>query len=143
MKQAVKKIRAVNPGVPQPVTSGTRRLARRVIELLPSVTSTEFIAAREVFMFSAECVTGARIGELAGAQVGHGVFADHYSIVSWVGEHTNSAGEVTRWAPPPGVEPGDVLCEHDNETSKTDVLRVMSGPASALRRRRRGVDGDA
>ena len=125
VKQAVKKIRAVNPGVPQPVTSGTRRLARRVLELLPSMTSTEFIAARESFMFAAECVTGARIGELAGAQVGHGVFADHYSIISWVGEHTSLSGEITRWSPPPGVEVGDVFCEHDNETSKTDVPRVM------------------
>ena len=76
-------------------------------------------------MFAAECDTGARIGELAGAQVGHGVFADHYSIMRWAGEHTNADGEVQRWDPPPGVSTGDIFCEHDNETSKTDVPRVM------------------
>ena len=42
-----------------------------------------------------ECVTGARIGELAGAQVGQGVFANHYSIVEWKGKHTSASGEVT------------------------------------------------
>ena len=72
-----------------------------------------------------ECVTGARIGELAGAQVGQGVFANHYSIVEWKGKHTSASGEVMRWDAPSGVAEGDRFCEHDNETSKTDVPRVM------------------
>ena len=71
------------------------------------------------------CVTGARIGELAGAQVGQGVFANHYSIVEWKGKHTSASGEVMRWDAPSGVAEGDRFCEHDNETSKTDVPRVM------------------
>ena len=42
-------------------------------------------------MLSAVCVTGARIGELAGAQIGHGVFANHYSIAEWKGKHTSAS----------------------------------------------------
>ena len=97
VKKAVKKIKAINPGVSQPVTTGTRKLARAALDLIPKIPSTLFIAAREeyLFMLSAECVTGARIGELAGAQVGHGVFANHYSIVEWKGKHTSASGEVT------------------------------------------------
>ena len=30
-----------------------------------------------------------------------------------------------RWDAPSGVAEGDRFCEHDNETSKTDVPRVM------------------
>ena len=80
VKKAVKKIKAINPGVSQPVTTGTRKLARAALYLIPKITSTLFIAAREVFMLSAECVTGARIGELAGAQVGHGAFANQCEL---------------------------------------------------------------
>ena len=78
VKKAVKKIKDINPGVPQPVTSGTRKLARAALDLIPTIASTKFIPHREVFLLAAECVTGARIGELVGAQVGHGVFAHHY-----------------------------------------------------------------
>ena len=63
VKKAVKKIKAINPGVSQPVTTGTRKLARAALDLIPKIPSTLFIAAREeyLFMLSAECVTGARI----------------------------------------------------------------------------------
>ena len=60
-------------------------------------------------MLSAECVTGARIGELAGAQVGHGAFANHYSIAEWKGTHTSASGEIVRWDAPSGVAEGDRL----------------------------------
>ena len=107
------------------MTTGTRKLARAALDLIPKIASTKFIAARELFVLAAECVTGARIGKLAGAQVGHGVFANHYSEVTWKGMHTNAAGEVTKWDAPSGVSEGDSFCEHDNETSKTDVPRIM------------------
>ena len=125
VKKVVKKIKAINPGVSQPVTTGTRKLARAAFDLIPKIASTNFIAARELFMLAAECVTGARIGELAGAQVGHGAFANHYAFLRWSGEHTNAAGKKTRWEPPPGVSEGDSFCEHENETSKTGVPRIM------------------
>ena len=78
VKKAIKTIKAINPGVPQPVTSGTRKLARATLDLIATFASTKFLTRREEFLFAAECVTGARIGELVGAQVGHGVFAHHY-----------------------------------------------------------------
>jgi len=125
VKRAVKKVKDINPGVAQPVTSGTRLLAKRTIETIPRLATTEFLAKREKFMFSTECVMGTRIGELAGAQVGHGVFANHYSLIEWRGEFENLEGVKTTWDPPPGVVVGEKFCEHDNETSKTDVPRVM------------------
>ena len=102
VKKAVKKIKAINPGVSQPVTTGTRKLARAALYLIPKITSTLFIAAREVF--NVHALGGVRdgrahtVGELAGAQVGHGVFANHcmYSIVEWKGTHTSASGEVVR-----------------------------------------------
>ena len=117
VKKAIKTIKAINPGVPQPVTSGTRKLARATLDLIATFASTEFLTRREEFLFAAECVTGARIGELAGAQVGHGAFANHYALLRWSGEHTNAAGKKTKWEPPPGVAEGDSFCEHENETS--------------------------
>ena len=126
VKRTLKTVRALNPGVSLPATSGTRRLAKEVLKILPEIAATDFLAARETLMFSAECVTGARIGELAGAQVGHGVYANQYAILKWVGSHTNERGEVQQWDPPPGVVVGERFCEHDNETSKTDVPRVMT-----------------
>ena len=83
-------------------------------------------------MLSAECVTGARIGELAGAQVGHGVFANHYSIAEWKGKHTSASGDVMRWDAPWGVAEGDRFCEHDNETRPRRTCRESC--ASWLRR---------
>ena len=61
VKKAIKTIKAINPGVPQPVTSGTRKLARTSLDLIPTIASTKFISCREVFLLAAECVTGARI----------------------------------------------------------------------------------
>jgi len=136
VKRQVTKVKNINPGLPQPVTSGTSLLAKRTLELIPKKAATVFLERRERFMFSSECVTGARIGELAGAQVGHGVFANHYAIIEWKGFHVTPGGERLEWAPPPGVTIGDTFCEHDNETSKTDVPRVMcvvgetTGPAA-------------
>ena len=88
VKKAIKTIKAINPGVPQPVTSGTRKLARATLDLIATFAATKFLTRREEFLFAAECVTGARIGELAGAQVGHGAFANHYALLRWSGEHT-------------------------------------------------------
>ena len=107
------------------MTSGTRKLARATLDLIATFASTKFLTRREEFLFAAECVTGARIGELVGAQVGHGAFANHYALLRWSGEHTNAAGKKTRWEPPPGVAEGDSFCEHENETSKTSVPIIM------------------
>lgn len=94
------------------------------------MASTKFIGAREQAMFSLECVGGARIGEIAGAQVGHGVFAVHMSILQWRGEFVGADGETRTWPLPVGVSAGERFVEHENETSKTGVPRVMCVPGS-------------
>ena len=53
------------------------------------------------------------------------MIANHYSLIEWRGEFENLEGVKTTWDPPPGVVVGEKFCEHDNETSKTDVPRVM------------------
>ena len=44
VKKAIKTIKAINPGVPQPVTSGTRKLARASLDLIPTIASSPRIA---------------------------------------------------------------------------------------------------
>ena len=128
--KALKRVKELNPGEPLPMTSGTRSLAAEVIKTIPEVASTKFIGAREQAMFSLECVGGARIGEIAGAQVGHGVFAVHMSVLQWRGEFVGEDGETRTWPLPAGVGAGERFVEHDNETSKTGVSRVMCLPGS-------------
>ena len=129
--KALKRVKELNPGESLPMTSGTRSLAAEVIKAIPEVASTKFIGAREQAMFSLECVGGARIGEIAGAQVGHGVFAVHMSVLQWRGEFVGEDGETRTWPLPAGVGAGERFVEHDNETSKTGVSRVMSFRSSS------------
>ena len=75
------------------------------------------MSKRERLMGALEICSGARIGELAGAQSGHGCFANNMAIVTFVG------GEGI--ASPPRVCVGDEFVEHLNETSKTGLGRVM------------------
>jgi len=126
--RALKRVKELNPGEPLPMTSGTRSLAGEILLSIPVEASTRFIGLRETAMFSLECVGGARIGEIAGAQVGHGVFANHLTICSWVGAHVGPNGEQHSWPLPVGVSEGERFVEHDNETSKTGVSRVMCLP---------------
>jgi len=142
VKKAMKKAKELNPSKPQPKTAATSALAAKVLELIPDEADTAFLEARETFMYGLEAVGGARIGEIAGAQVEHGVYADHMSILRWVGVQSEAVGDggdedegnATRRAPP-GVSVGDIFVEHDNETSKTNSSRVMclvgktTGPA--------------
>jgi len=136
--RALKRVKELNPSEPLPMTSGTRSLAREILATIPQAASTSFLAAREAALFSLECVGGARIGEIAGAQVGHGVFANHLSVITWVGgrDFVTEDGETHEWPLPAGVAEGERFVEHDNETSKTGVSRVMclpgatEGPAS-------------
>ena len=129
VSKAFKRVKELNPGEPLPMTSGTRSLAAEVIKTIPEMASTRFIGAREQAMFSLECVGGARIGEIAGAQVGHGVFAVHTSVLQWRGEFVGEDGETRTWPLPVGVSAGERFVEHDNETSKTGVPRVMCVPS--------------
>ena len=128
--RALKRVKELNPSEPLPMTSGTRSLAGEILATIPSEASTKFLAARETALFSLECVGGARIGEIAGAQVGHGVFANHLSVIRWVGEHAGPDGERLEWPPPVGVNASERFVEHDNETSKTGVPRVMCLPGT-------------
>ena len=128
--RALKRVKELNPSEPLPMTSGTRSLAGEILATIPLEASTKFLAAREAALFSLECVGGARIGEIAGAQVGHGVFANHLSVISWVGEHVGPDGVRLEWPPPVGVSAGERFVEHDNETSKTGVPRVMCLPGT-------------
>ena len=59
------------------------------------------------------------MGEVFGAQVGHGVFANNLGIVTWEG-----GDELT--PPPAGVQVGDEFLEATIDTSKTTVGRSFS-----------------
>jgi len=144
VKKSMKKAKDLNPNLPQPKTAATSALAAKVLEIIPEMADTPFLAERESLMYSLEAVTGARIGEIAGAQAEHGVFANHMCSLEWVGveraglrvaeDGEEEEGDFTREAPP-GVRVGDIFVEHDNETSKTNAGRVMcvvgktTGPA--------------
>jgi len=128
--RALKRVKELNPSEPLPMTSGTVSLAREILATIPGEAVTTFIAAREKAMFSLECVGGARIGEIAGAQVGHGVFANHLVVIKWTSSYVDAAGQRHEWPLPAGVEEGERFVEHDNETSKTGVSRVMCLPGT-------------
>ena len=53
VKKAIKTIKDINPGVPQPVTSGTRKLARATLDLIPTFAATKFLKRREEFFTAA------------------------------------------------------------------------------------------
>ena len=128
--RALKRVKELNPSEPLPMTSGTVSLAREILATIPGEAVTTFIAAREKALFSLECVGGARIGELAGAQVGHGVFANHLVVIKWTSSYEDGAGQRHEWPLPAGVAEGERFVEHDNETSKTGVSRVMCLPGT-------------
>ena len=117
VKAAVMKAVEMNPGRPLPKTTGTSELARRFFEVIPLEAHTEMIGLRESLTSECEVMFGDRIGALAGAQVGHGVFANHMAITTWVGGKDLVL--------PPHVSSGDVFVEHVNDTSKTSLGRVV------------------
>ena len=126
--RALKRVKELNPSEPLPMTSGTVSLAKEILATIPEEAATKFIATRESSMFGLECVGGARIGEIAGAQVGHGVFANHLAVLKWTSSYVDDAGTRHEWLRPQGVAEGERFVEHDNETSKTGVSRVMCLP---------------
>jgi len=133
----IKKAREMNPGRSLPKTTGNSELVRRFLETIGEMAYTPFIGARDALLGCCEVVGGERVSELCGAQTGHGVLANDMAIVTWEG------GEGLK--PPPRVAAGDVFVEHLNDTSKTELGRVICvrgesrGPArvrieAALRR---------
>ena len=117
VKDAITKATEMNPGRPLPKTTGNAELAKRFLALVPEMAHTDFIGKRDVLLGSLEIMSGARIGELADAQAAHGCLAGNMAIVTFVG------GEGVE--KPPRVEIGDVFVEHLNETSKTELGRVI------------------
>ena len=117
VKDAIIKATELNPGRPLPKTTGNSELAKRFLAVMPEEAYTDFIGKRDVLLGSLEIMSGARIGELADAQVAHGCLAGNMAIVTFVG------GEGIET--PPRVEIGDVFVEHLNETSKTELGRVI------------------
>ena len=98
-----------------PKKTGSSELARRFLAAIPKFTHTYFIECRERLLGSLEVASGARIGELAGT--GHACLAGNMAIVTFCG------GE--GFEPPPNVAIGDVFVEHLNETSKTELGRLI------------------
>ena len=116
--RTVRKMKEINPTKSLPKTTGTSELLRETLLAVESLADTRYIATREVFALSFEAVSGARCGEVYGAQMSHGVVANGVRILTWVG----GAG----YENPPTVEDGEVFVEVTTETSKTKLGRCFS-----------------
>ena len=116
--RTVRKMKEINPTKSLPKTTGTSELLRETLLAVENMADTRYIATREVFALSFEAVSGARCGEVYGAQMGHGVVANGVRILTWVG----GAG----YENPPTVEDGEVFVEVTTETSKTKHGRCFS-----------------
>ena len=116
--RTVRKMKEINPTKSLPKTTGTSELLRETLLAVEDLADTRYIATREVFALSFEAVSGARCGEVYGAQMGHGVVANGVRILTWVG----GAG----YENPPTVEDGEVFVEVTTETSKTKHGRCFS-----------------
>jgi len=111
-------MKEVNPTKSLPKTTGTSELLRETLLSVNELADTPYIAVREAFSLSFEAVSGARCGEVYGAQIGHGVMANGVRILTWVG--------ADGYETPPTVTPGEVFVEVTTETSKTKLGRCFS-----------------
>ena len=118
VQRTVRKMKEINPTKSQPKTTGTSELLRETMLAVAEMADTPYIAVREVFSLAFEAVSGARCGEVYGAQMGHGVMANGVRILTWVG----AEGYET----PPTVTLGEVFVEVTTETSKTKLGRCFS-----------------
>ena len=108
----------MNPTLSLPKTTATSELLRAVLALIPHLADTPFLAARERWATAFESISGARCGEVFGAQIGHGVMADGVSILTWVGQEGYEC--------PPTVSVGEEFVEASTETSKTKLGRCFT-----------------
>jgi len=129
VKRTIRKVKEQNPTKSIPKTTATSALLSETLKVIEEIADTPYLCARELFSTSFEAISGARVGEVFGAQVGHGVFANNLFLVTWEG----GDGLID---PPAGVNIGDVFLEAQIDTSKTTVGRSFSivgttkGPAA-------------